>query len=118
MGFHETTFPEDISYGSSGGPGWMTNLIEMSGGQEQSIPRWSEARHHFNAKYGVKRYDQLAALKVFYMARQGPANGFRYKDWQDCTTNTLTPGIVAETESLGATTPTDSVSATMPGDKV
>jgi len=32
MGFHEVRFPDDISYGSDGGPGYNTNIIEMDSG--------------------------------------------------------------------------------------
>lgn len=88
MGFHEdATFPENISFGSRGGPGYNTNIIEMDGGQVQTVPRWSETRHTFNAAYGVKSPADIFALKQFYIARLGVANGFRYKDWVDFTTN-------------------------------
>lgn len=85
MGFHEVSFPTDISYGSIGGPGFMTNIIELDSGKEQRVARWNQARHRYNVAYGVKSYDQLYALIDFYIARRGVANGFRFKDFTDCT---------------------------------
>ena len=86
MGFHEVQFPDDISYGSIGGPGFNTNIIETSSGQEQRIARWSNPRNTYDVAYGVKTFDQLGTLRNFYIARQGPVFGFRYKDFLDFTT--------------------------------
>lgn len=87
MAFHEVQFPTDISYGSSGGPGFDTAIIEVDSGAESRVSRRSIPRHRYNAAYGVKTSDQLASLKTFYVARLGPAIGFRYKDFADYTTN-------------------------------
>ena len=83
MGFDEVQFPSDISYGSRGGPGFNTAIIEVDSGQEERIARWAEARRRYDVSYGVKSRDKLSTLLTFYMARQGAANGFRYKDWVD-----------------------------------
>ncbi len=88
MAFHEgARFPTNISHGSRGGPGFNTNIVELDGGQESSLPRWSEGRHSFNAAYGIKNTQMAYAVRKFYQARLGCANGFRYKDWDDYTTN-------------------------------
>ena len=86
MSFHEVQFPPAISYGSSGGPGFNTAVLETDGGQEQRIARLSQPRHRYNVAYGIKTYADLLTLKEFYIARLGPASGFRYKDWLDFTT--------------------------------
>lgn len=86
MSFHEVQFPVDISYGSSGGPGFRTSIVEMDSGREQRVARWGSARRSYNVAEGVKTLDQLSELITFYIARQGPAHGFRYKDWFDFTT--------------------------------
>lgn len=86
MAFHEVQFPDDIAYGSIGGPGFNTNVIVTDSGAEERIARWSDARHRYNAAYGIRTHDQLNAVKVFYYARMAVANGFRFKDWQDFTT--------------------------------
>lgn len=85
MAFHAVQFPTDISWGSRGGPGYFTNIIELDSGIEERVARRSRARRRYDASYGVSRYSQLAALVAFYIARKGPYAGFRYKDWQDFT---------------------------------
>jgi len=85
MGFHETQFPDDIAYGSQGGPGYNTNVIVTDSGAEERVARWSEARHQYDAAYGIRTLDQVQTIKKFYVARQGVANGFRFKDFADFT---------------------------------
>ena len=86
MAFHEVQFPDTISYGSSGGPGFKTNIHVVDSGAEQRVGRWNQARRRYNARYGIKSLDQLTALMAFYIARRGPLHGFRWKDWTDYTT--------------------------------
>jgi uncharacterized protein (TIGR02217 family) len=85
-GFHEVQFPPDISYGSSGGPGFNTNIITVDSGAESRIVRWSAGRCQYDAAKGVQSQADLHELITFYRARQGAAYGFRYKDWSDFTT--------------------------------
>lgn len=86
MAFQEVQFPDDIAYGTIGGPGFNTNVIVTDSGAEERIARWSDARHRYNAAYGIRTHNQLNAVKVFYYARTGVANGFRFKDFHDFTT--------------------------------
>lgn len=86
MSFHEVRFPTNISYNSRGGAGFNTRVIEVDSGAEERIARWAAPRRKYNARYGVKTYADLAALQAFYIAVQGAAIGFRYKDWLDFTT--------------------------------
>lgn len=83
VSFHEILFPEDISYGSAGGPGFNTTVIELSSGHEQRNINWSEAKAKYEASHGVKTRDQMEELIDFFWARRGRAYGFRYKDWAD-----------------------------------
>lgn len=85
MGFHEVDFPQDIGYGTAGGPGFSTEIIEVDSGAEQRIANWSAPRHQWNAAYAVRSYAQLQTLKNFFAARLGSANGFRFKDFFDFT---------------------------------
>lgn len=86
MAFHEVRFPDDIAYGSGGGPGFRTDVVELGSGAEQRLSRWTDARRRFNVAYGVRSYSQLSSLLRFYIARKGAENGFRYKDFLDFTT--------------------------------
>lgn len=83
MGFAEVQFPPDISYGSSGGPEFTTDIVVSANGYEQRNVCWSQARARYNVAKGVKTQSQLASLIAFFRARKGRAYGFRFKDWLD-----------------------------------
>ncbi len=85
MAFHEIRFPDDISYGSGGGPEFSTDIIITQGGFEQRNSNWANARAKYNVAHGVKTETQLAELIAFFRARKGRAHGFRFKDWTDYT---------------------------------
>ena len=83
MGFVEVQFPTDISYGSSGGPEYATDIVASTSGYEQRNVNWQQARTRYNVAHGVKTKAQLDALIAFFRARKGMAYGFRFKDWTD-----------------------------------
>lgn len=83
--FHNVLFPEDVSYGSTGGPGFNTSVIELAGGAEQRNINWKRARATYDVKHGVKTREQMEHLLDFFTARRGKAYGFRFKDWMDYT---------------------------------
>ena len=83
MSFHEIRFPTDISYGSSGGPEFSTDVVITNSGYEQRNINWEEARGRYNVAHGVKTESMLADLLAFFRARKGRAYGFRFKDWAD-----------------------------------
>lgn len=82
-GFHEVQFPSDISYGSSGGPEFSTDVVITHSGHEQRNINWSDARAVYNVSHAIKTKTQLDNLIAFFRARQGRAYGFRFKDWSD-----------------------------------
>lgn len=84
--FFEPLFPEGISYGSSGGPGFNTSVIEVDSGQEQRVARWTGARRRYNAALAIKDQDEMSQLITFYLSVRGSADNFRYKDFLDFTT--------------------------------
>jgi hypothetical protein len=81
--FHEVQFPNDIAYGSSGGPEYSTDVIITAGGFEQRNINWQDARAVYNVAHGIKTQSQLDSLLAFFRARKGKAYGFRFKDWGD-----------------------------------
>ena len=83
MGFHEIQLPTNLSYGSRFGPGFSTSIIELDSGGSERIARWPNARRRYNLKYAIKKLDDLTAVYDFYLARGGPLNGFRIKDFFD-----------------------------------
>jgi uncharacterized protein (TIGR02217 family) len=87
MGFLEQRFPEGISYGSAGGPGFDTRVHELDSGQFQKIRRRSQARRTFDVAEQVKTLAQMIDIRDFYLSIGGVANDFRFKDWTDYTSN-------------------------------
>lgn len=83
MTFHDVQFPADISYGSSGGPGYLTDVVSTLSGHEHRNMNWAQARAKYNVSHGVKTQAQLDALIAFFRARKGRAHSFRFKDWTD-----------------------------------
>jgi len=81
--FIEERFPESISYGSSGGPQFNTNIITVSSGFEQRNINWLESRAKYSVNEGVKTTAQMEELLHFFRTVRGRAIGFRYKDWAD-----------------------------------
>lgn len=83
MSIVDVRFPEDIAYGSSGGPEYATDVVATESGHEQRNINWQAARARYNVAHGVKTQAQLDALIAFFRARKGRAIGFRFKDWGD-----------------------------------
>ena len=81
LGFHNVQFPTDVSYGSSGGPVFKTQIFEAYRGLEKRNIEWAQPMMEFNVAYGIKTDTQMLNVLEFYNARQGPAYGFRYKNW-------------------------------------
>ncbi len=93
MSFTEIRFPENISYGSTGGPEFSTDIVTTHNGCEQRNVNWSRARARYNIAYGVRSNEQLTELITFFQARKGKAIGFRFKDWSDFTVTNQEIGI-------------------------
>ena len=83
MSFVEVQFPSDISYGATGGPMFLTDVVATVSGHEQRNSKWSQARARYNVASGVKTEPQWQVLIAFFRARRGKAVGFRFKHWGD-----------------------------------
>lgn len=84
MAFIETPrFPDNISYGSVGGPKYNTTLVIVDSGREYANINWDNARHEFNAAMGVRSTSELSDLIRFFHICKGRAHQFRYKNWLD-----------------------------------
>ena len=108
MAFHEVRFPDDISRGARGGPERRTQIVELASGDEERNASWANSRRRYDAAYGIRRADDLAAVVAFFEARNGRLYGFRFKDWADWK-SCLPSGTPAATDQTietgdGATT--------------
>lgn len=84
MAFIETPrFPDDIAYGSSGGPEFKTFVFEGQSGIEQRHQAWSRHRSRYDVSYGIRDKTDMDTVRAFFYNMKGRANGFRFKDWGD-----------------------------------
>ncbi len=83
MAFNEVRFPDDISRNARGGPERRTQIVELASGDEERNASWANSRRRYDAAYGIRRVDDLAAVVAFFEARNGRLYGFRWKDWAD-----------------------------------
>lgn len=94
--FHEVRFPEQVSWGSHGGPRFRTQIFTSMRGYEKRNIDWSQPMMEFNAAMGVKTDIDMANVLTFFNARQGMAHGFRYKNWANYKIDGLSrPWVIA-----------------------
>ena len=102
MAFIETPrFPDDISYGSTGGPTWATDVLILRSGFESRNSNWAQARYSFNAAMGVRDQTQLDDLISWFNAAQGMAHSFRFRDWTDYLSSVLGIPITDTDQQIG-----------------
>ncbi|HEU4597179.1 MAG TPA: DUF2460 domain-containing protein [Pyrinomonadaceae bacterium] len=73
---------------------FLTNVIELGGGEEQRIPQGSDGRRKFNAAHGVRSMADLQALIKFHALRHGETYGFLVRDLVDYTVARGTEGTL------------------------
>lgn len=99
MSFLETSrFPDDISYGGTGGPMFQTSIGMVDSGTEYRNQDWSLARARYDVGHAARVKASYDALLAFFYAARGRANGFRYKDWADFEA-TASQGVYAVIDS-------------------
>lgn len=95
MAFIESPrFPEDISYGAVGGPGYLTDLATVNSGYEFRTQVWSQARSVYDVSHAARTAAQHTTLLNFFRAARGRTHGFRFKDWLDYSVTTSN-GVLA-----------------------
>ncbi len=99
--FHEVRFPDDISRGARGGPERRTQIVELASGDEERNASWANSRRRYDAAYGIRRADDLAAVVAFFEARNGRLYGFRFKDWADWKSCLPSGAPAATDQSIG-----------------
>ncbi len=101
MAFHEIRFPDNISRGARGGPERRTQIVELASGDEERNASWANSRRRYDAAYGIRRADDLAAVVAFFEARNGRLYGFRWKDWGDYKSCLPSGAPAATDQSIG-----------------
>jgi uncharacterized protein (TIGR02217 family) len=101
MAFHEVRFPDDISRAARGGPERRTQVVELASGDEERNASWADSRRRYDAAYGIRRADDLAAVVAFFEARNARLHGFRWKDWGDYKSGQPSAPVTAIDQGLG-----------------
>jgi uncharacterized protein (TIGR02217 family) len=104
MAFHEVRFPDNISRGARGGPERRTQIVEMASGDEERNGSWADSRRRYDASYGIRKADDLAAVTAFFEARRGRLYGFRWKDWADYKSGLPSASLSATDQTIGTGT--------------
>lgn len=101
MAFHEIRFPANLSFGAMGGPERRTEIVAMVNGFEARSTNWEHSRRRYDAGLGLRNLDDVTALIAFFEARRGQLHGFRWKDWADYRTGSVSRPIGPRDETLG-----------------
>lgn len=101
MNFHDIRFPEDISFGSSGGPERLTRIVTLNSGHEQRNTTWLHSRRRYDAGLAIRNVDKLQEVVAFFEARMGRLYGFRWKDWVDFKTSAQNEPINFTDQEIG-----------------
>lgn len=83
MAYQDMVFPDEISYGSKGGPSFLTTIITLASGMERRNAEWTRVRSQYDVSHGIKDPEQLEALRNFFFAARGRAHSFKFKDHGD-----------------------------------
>lgn len=81
--FAEERLNTEYRYGMAGGPEFNTTVVITASGKEYRNANWSSARGRWKMADDTYTAAELAALIAFFRARQGQAQGFRFRDWTD-----------------------------------
>jgi len=83
MAFLDLTFPRDIAAGVTGGPERRVDIVALSSGEEERNARWKHSRRSYDAGFGIRSVDDLAAVVALFEEAGGPLHSFRFRDWSD-----------------------------------
>jgi uncharacterized protein (TIGR02217 family) len=84
MAFLETPrFPETVSFGVTGGPEFLTDVVIVNSGHEYRNQVRSLELNRWDVAHAARLPEHWAPLKKFFRNAAGRANGFRFKDWAD-----------------------------------
>ena len=82
MAFRESPrFPDELSFGSSGGPMFRTHVVMMKSGREQRNQCWSQGLAVYDIGLANRQHTTTQLLRRFFRSiAQGRRHGFRFHD--------------------------------------
>lgn len=101
MGFLETRFPVEISYGLTGGPERRTEVVTLGSGREERNSPWANSRRRWNAAYGVREAAALQPVLDLFEAARGRLYGFRFRDPLDHRSGAYGAAVAASDQVIG-----------------
>jgi uncharacterized protein (TIGR02217 family) len=78
--FHDVRFPTAISFGATGGPERITEIVRLTSGHESRNTRFAASRHRYDVGTGLRSLSDLYEIVAFFEARRGPLHAFRFRD--------------------------------------
>lgn len=78
--FHDVRFPLGVSFGATGGPERLNEIVSLTSGREKRNARFSQSRRHYDAGTGVRSLGGLHDVLAFFEARRGSLHAFRFRD--------------------------------------
>lgn len=85
MSFIESRPLDCLSLGFQGGPTFSTQVVTLRSGAERRNALRAHPRYRFSAPLTNRGLDEHAVIIALYIACQGAAHGFRFKDPADYT---------------------------------
>lgn len=101
MAFLTQRFPDNISYGSKGGPKFNTTITAVNSGFEFANINWDNAKHEYDVALGVRTQSELSDLVRFFHVARGKGHRFRYKDWMDYKSCDVEAVVDDQDQALG-----------------
>jgi uncharacterized protein (TIGR02217 family) len=89
-------FPDNIAFGATVGPTYLTVITTVYSGRDGGIPAWSQSRVVFDVGRRSMNAADTVALDAFFRAVKGRAYRFRIKDWTDSTVTVLQGVLVPQ----------------------
>lgn len=78
-------FPERVSFGAIGGPGYLTEIVIVASGQESRNQARTQALGAWDVSHAARLPAEYNQLKAHFRIMRGRVNSFRFKDWSDYT---------------------------------
>ena len=98
--FIERRFPECVSFGSQGGPGFKTNVFTFDSGITTSDINWERIRGRYEATFDNVTPADIEEVEDFFYGMRGRALAFRYKDWTDYQISSQNIGVGTGTDTV------------------
>lgn len=99
--FDDVPYPLALGRSSAVVPEFSTTIVIAASGHEHRNAVWSDARLKFDVGPGIRSEQELGVLLAFFRARRGAARGFRLRDSNDFSSNSMTGSPTAFDQLLG-----------------